>query len=517
MANQETSSHSRTMSFHPQVADTDGSHREGDSRHQHHDTNSNDASENHGDQTPLIDTPGYSGSFFCNPTSMCHKGMALVLMCSMGFGSYFCYDNPGALQKQIQEVMHVNTFQFENLYAYYSWPNVVLPIIGGYLIDKVFGIRLGAVIFATFICLGQMLTAVGAFNNSYWVMEMSRVVFGIGGESLAVAQNTYASAWFRGKALNMVFGFQLSFARVGSYANFLITGRIFDYLKDTEGHSGLNALGWTFAIAGISTILSLFGAIILAFMDKRRSRILGQGLGEQEKIELKDVTRFPATFWLITVICVAFYVTIFPFISIAAVFFHTKFGFSTTEASALQGIPYAFSAVASPLLGIMIDKTGRNVTFITLACFITLISHALFAFTLSKGFAYLAIGLMGLGYSLLAASLWPVIALVIPLHRQGTAFGIAQAIQNLGLGLISLAVGEITDKYGYFWLEVFMMGCLCFAICTSVVMWLNDYRDENFLNMTISERKRFETTEKYKLMMDMQDEVCLEEPNLPTE
>ena len=55
------------------------------------------------------------------------------------------------------------------------------------------------------------------------------------------------------------------------------------------------------------------------------------------QIELKDVTRFPATFWLITVICVAFYVTIFPFISIAAVFFHTKFGFSTTEASALQG------------------------------------------------------------------------------------------------------------------------------------------------------------------------------------
>ena len=176
------------------------------------------------------------------------------------------------------------------------------------------------------------------------------------------------------------------------------------------------------------------------------------------QIELKDVTRFPVTFWLIAVICVAFYVTIFPFISVAAVFFHTKFGFSTKEASALQGnglfsqypqtnvyamffifyicvfiisiyiirilgIPYAFSAVASPLLGIMIDKTGRNVTFITLACFITLISHALFAFTLSKGFAYLAIGLMGLGYSLLAASLWPVIALVIPLHRQGTAFG----------------------------------------------------------------------------------------------
>ena len=82
-----------------------------------------------------------------------------------------------------------------------------------------------------------------------------------------------------------------------------------------------------------------------------------------------------------------------------------------------------FSAAASPILGFMIDRTGRNVTFITLASVITLISHALFAFTVSKACAYLAIGLMGLGYSLLAASLWPVIALVIPLHRQGTAFG----------------------------------------------------------------------------------------------
>ena len=42
----------------------------------------------------------YTGSYaiFCDPQSSFHKGIALVLMCSMGFGSYFCYDNPGALQ-----------------------------------------------------------------------------------------------------------------------------------------------------------------------------------------------------------------------------------------------------------------------------------------------------------------------------------------------------------------------------------------------------------------------------------
>ena len=40
-------------------------------------------------------------------------------------------------------------------------------------------------------------------------MQIGRFVFGIGGESLAVAQNTYAVTWFKGKELNMVFGFQV--------------------------------------------------------------------------------------------------------------------------------------------------------------------------------------------------------------------------------------------------------------------------------------------------------------------
>lgn len=40
--------------------------------------------------------------------------------------------------------------------------------------------------------------------------------FRIGGESLAVAQNTYAVSWFKGKELNLVFGLQLSMARIVS-------------------------------------------------------------------------------------------------------------------------------------------------------------------------------------------------------------------------------------------------------------------------------------------------------------
>lgn len=65
--------------------------------------------------------------------------------------------------------------------------------------------------------------------------------FSIGAESLAVAQNNYAVLWFKGKELNMVFGLQLSFARVGSFVNFMVVDGIFDWVNKT--YEGYECLG----------------------------------------------------------------------------------------------------------------------------------------------------------------------------------------------------------------------------------------------------------------------------------
>ena len=70
-------------------------------------------------------------------------------------------------------------------------------------------------LFAFIIILGQIIFSMGGFLDRLWVMEVGRFVFGIGGESLSVAQNTYAVSWFKGKELNMVFGFQVFFFRGG--------------------------------------------------------------------------------------------------------------------------------------------------------------------------------------------------------------------------------------------------------------------------------------------------------------
>ncbi|XP_041262031.1 major facilitator superfamily domain-containing protein 1 isoform X7 [Onychostruthus taczanowskii] len=318
----------------------------------------------------------------CDPRRLPHRLLVLALMCFLGFGSYFCYDNPAALQTQVQRDMKVNTAQFMALYAWYSWPNVVLCFFGGFLIDRVFGIRLGTVIFSSFVCVGQVVFALGALFNTFWLMEVGRFIFGIGGESLAVAQNTYAVSWFKGKELNLVFGLQLSMARIGSTVNMNIMGWIYSRVQDLLGYTGPSTLGLALLIGGVTCLFSLSCALILAYLDRRAEKLLCKEQGKTgEVIKLTDVKDFSLSLWLIFVICVCYYAAVFPFIGLGKVFFIEKFRFSSQEASAINSIVYIISAPMSPVFGLLVDKVGKNIIWVLCAVVTTLASHIMLAFT----------------------------------------------------------------------------------------------------------------------------------------
>jgi len=90
---------------------------------------------------------------------------------------------------------------------------------------------------------------------------------------------------------------------------------------------------------------------------------------------------------------------------------------------------------------------------------------------------------MGFSYSMLASALWPMVALVVPEYQLGTAYGMwvnlslfsgfnsidkliqifsrMQAVQNLGMAIVTMLAGRIVDDQGYLVLEVFFLGWLC--------------------------------------------------------
>jgi len=462
--------------------------------------------ESSNERTPLLgpsSTPGYgseprggngleSGSGngpepqkrcgICNASQV----VGLLLMSIIGFGAFFCFDNPGALQTQLISELDLSTSDFASLYAAYSWPNVVLPVLGGFLIDKLLGVRKGTIVFASLILLGQLVLSLGGFEKSLWVMVLGRFIFGLGGECLNMALNTYTVEWFKGDQLNMVFGFQLSIARVGSTLNFLVMGPLYQTIKSNKGEDV--ALGLSLFGASSFTLMSFLCSFLLGWLDRRRRKV-GQteAIPVEETIKLSDIRRLPSTFWLLCLATMTYYGTIFPFISLAQDFFRRTYHFRVEEANFITGLVYLVSAVASPVFGFLIDRTGRNICWVLLAVAISLFCHCLLC--ISWFSPYIPMVLLGLAYSILASALWSLVSLIVDEAQLATAFGIMQALQNLGTALITMGAGSIVDKFGYTWLEVFFTGWLSVAFVSSVLIFLVDTYTTKYLNLSTQQRK----------------------------
>lgn len=61
-----------------------------------------------------------------------------------------------------------------------------------------------------------------------------------------------------------------------------------------------------------------------------------------------------------------------------------KYDFSPEDANSINSLVYIISAIASPLFGFVIDKTGRNVSWMLLSILVTIGSHSFLAFTFAN-------------------------------------------------------------------------------------------------------------------------------------
>ena len=168
----------------------------------------------------------------------------------------------------------------------------------------------------------------------------------------------------------MVFGFQLSFSRVGSSISFYLMMPIYKFVNTfSKGHTGL---AFVILFASITCVASLISSIILSVMDKTNEKRKQQQnptpetSEEEEKIHITDVKNFRANFWILSIICVMYYLTVFPFVGLAQVFFKRKYGLSDDDANSVNSWVYLIAAFISPLCGFLVDRTGRNLMWISL-------------------------------------------------------------------------------------------------------------------------------------------------------
>ncbi len=138
----------------------------------------------------------------------------LALVSIANFGNFYVYDSIGPVADLLQRERGFSDTQIGMLNAIYSLPNIVLLLVGGWMVDR-FGAGRMMAATAALCCCGALLTALG---TGFTGMAAGRLVFGIGAETFNVATLAAIVQWFSGRHLAFAIGASLALGRAGAFA-----------------------------------------------------------------------------------------------------------------------------------------------------------------------------------------------------------------------------------------------------------------------------------------------------------
>jgi MFS family permease len=383
------------------------------------------------------------------------RWLALLLISLAMMGNYYIYDSISPLADLIKSQLKFTDSEIGLLNAIYSFPNIIMVLIGGIIIDRI-GTRKSVLIFTFFIMLGAFITAI---KGEVLTMAAGRLIFGLGAESMIVAITTIIARWFKGKELSFAFGLNLTVARLGSFLALnspTLAKRLFTYWQYPL---------WITVAAGIFAFICI---IFYYFMDAYASKkYLMPKDGQQDKVIIKEVFNFNASFWFITALCVTFYSAMFPFQTFAIKFFQEAHGTTREVGGNLSSMLTLFAMIFTPLFGLLADKVGKRSLLMMFGSLLIIpvylmMAYKVFSTTLIGGievesaffgiekaiipyYLIIPMAMMGIAFSLIPAVMWPSVALVVPEEKLGTAYGLMTMIQNIGLFGFNLLIGWAND------------------------------------------------------------------------
>ena len=392
--------------------------------------------------------------------------IALACLVVPMFASYFFDDMFSTLSHIFQNPAMLELGWDSGDYGFYAGGYSFLCVCGGLVVCGVlldiFGVRLVGSIFVGLMVLGALtvftaLVSGFAPETSLTIAYIGCMVFGLGSEIAGVAVTRSIAKWFKGRNVALAMGLQLALARLGTAAALVTVPRIVNlegYIPFSETSRPAH-LGLILIMTGL-ILWALFIAIDYRAGRKGPDKGKDKGPAAEEKtggtedrFRFSDVWKIIGNrhFILISLLCVTFYCCVISFRKFATAILIPRFGIESDIASLMVAMIPFFTLVFAPLFGAVVDMVGKGTKIMILGSAMILLSHLMVAFAPGiPAFGFIAISILGLGYSLVPAAMWPSLPKIIPESKLGTAFSLVYWIQNIGLFFTPIIVGKIIEN-----------------------------------------------------------------------
>ncbi len=389
------------------------------------------------------------------------RWIALVILSFTMFAGYMFTEVISPLKPIMERTLAMNSSDFGFITSAYGIFNVFLMmlVIVGILLDR-FGVRFSTITSAVIMIIGGSLKYAafkGIIGNPDTIMHVPLLnmdittqvfwagfgfaVFGVGVEYAGITVSKAVAKWFKGKEIALAMGMQVAIARLGSFAPLAFGAKI----------ANTYDVPTTILIVVVFLVLGLIGFFYYNIMDRKLdAQIEEEDGGPAERFKFSDMLVIIGNwgFWLIALLCVFFYSTVFPFYKYGPDLMVNKFGVSEDWAGFLPSLVPFGTMLLTPIFGSIYDKKGKGASIMILGAVLLIIVHGIFylPFITSVVAAFFNVILLGIAFSLVPSAMWPSVPKIIPERQLGSAYAVIFWVQNFGLWGIPLAVGIVLDK-----------------------------------------------------------------------
>ena len=337
----------------------------------------------------------------------------------------------------------------------YGYINVFLLMLffGGIILDKC-GIRFTGLMSTSLMFIGAMIKwyavsrgfedEVFGLPTQVAIACLGFAIYGMGCEIACITVTKVIAKWFTGHELALAMGLQVALARVGTAC------ALFFALPLAQNFGIVSAP----VMIGASTLcIGMLSYIVYCVMDKKLDASQSATEGEadsEEQFKMSDLKVIFCNkgFWLITLLCLMFYSAVFPFLKFATNLMIIKYEVSPSLAGIIPGLLPFGTILLTPIFGSMYDRMGKGATLMLIGSALLTVVHILFALPILNvwWFAVIVMILLGIAFSLVPSAMWPSVPKIIPMKQLGSAYAIIFYIQNIGLSMVPVLIGNVIQS-----------------------------------------------------------------------
>ncbi len=304
------------------------------------------------------------------------RWLVLILISGLMFSTYYFQDFYSGLKDLMESEYGFTSEEFGRMIGLTTIANVFgMIIVGGIILDK-WGIRLAGYVFGGIATLGGIISALTASgiilpDDTLLGLIIGRILFGIGLEVVCVLVMRTIVKWFKGYEVALAMGINMGFGRLGSAMSIAIS-------VDVAGGTVAPAVVFAATLIGLSMIMFMIYTVFDYKLDKQDAAIEEANAAREPKtateakadtsedFKFADLIKLVknSSFVYITLLCVAFYSAVFPFIQYAPDLLVNKFGFSYVLPEGSSVVLFGSEAMGNAFVYIVVFIFALGITLI---------------------------------------------------------------------------------------------------------------------------------------------------------